>query len=1419
MTKTRNKLKIMGLLLALVMMVSLIGMFGLTVSADSETVSGSWGDVADVSFMNGQAGTEEDPYEISTAEQLAGLAALVNESNNFSGKHIKLTADIDLSAHSWVPIGIDTNLPEGASAVFSGSFDGAGHTVSGMTIGTSSMPEDRYQNAGLFGYVSGGKIKNLTVSGSVNLSCPSVKARVGGLVGYLYVGEVINCHSQVNVTVSQNTSGAPCYVGGVVGYGSPAVSNHDTNITGCTNSGTVTVTCTCSEIPACYVGGVAGYIENTNAPFISCFNSGSVKGGQYTGGVVGYATNDHEIYRNMEIYNCANVGSVTGDGHAGGILGGADSSLSIHNCYHAGDVSGAYAGGIVGDANHAGGATFCYWLSTSAEAASGDGEGHFDDCSALSEAQMKAAAGTTDESWEKISFTKAPIALVDALNAYAKENTIHGVACAQWHICSAEGASVYPTYYESFSYNDFNGLCNACDVYQPAERNESGYYEIANAGQLYWFAQQINGGNGAMNGKLIANIVVNQNVLNADGTLNGDGSNFRAWTPIGYSNSYEDRVHYVGTFDGAGFTVSGLYFNDTTANYVGLFGYVGEGGKVMNVGMIDSYINGGNGVGSVASDNRGTAENCYNTGSVSGTSLVGGVVGINSGDVTNCHNEGSVEGSMDVGGVVGGNSGTVENCYNTGSVNGNQVVGWVGTNSSAGGVVGGNVGSVKKCYNEGSVIGVDCVGGVVGINSGDVTNCHNEGSVSGNENVGGLVGSNDDTVTNCYNIGTVSGGFYVDYVIGLNNGDLMNCYYLLDTAEDLGTPGIPMTTEEFASGAVAYFLGEAFGQTLGENGDAYPVFVTETNRVYRYTKCDGSDVAYTNDSSLENKVAPHTPRENAACTDNKDGTHSFTCAVCDEPVTAAHDFDGNELECGVCHASAVSIYGQQLNIGSDLSMKYYVEVLNSALDVEKLKMTFTINDAVIEAYDGAFNADGFYVFTLEGINPQCMGDSIYAKLYYNGIEAADHGYDEKYSVEINLNKLLVEFHDDAELVTLIKDTLAYGEAASAYMDHQTMSGTSYTENGSNREIPEASVTLEAPFSGYTVRFGVENYLKIGVVLIDGNRLYLNGVEITDQVAEDGTYTTTGLAPTDFATKHIFEVRESDGATLVKALTLDVNDYTFVISQSEAVSAEMKALARALYNYGYSATVYDHVVNGAGEHVTVNGICTLCNENVGYDLDETTQTYSVYEAEALQTALNEAALDEGTVKLMRDLALDAGTYYSLLIRPGKVILDLNGYSLTSADEVAILVAEGATLTVRDSDHTGSIDAMTTGLKTTGIKNQGELSVESGIIRANTFGIYNDGILTISGGTVGAKEHVAILGGEVNLIGAPVLANGSVTTGVGCDIACSVILVQGDLGDARYTYYDSEVSGNGASQYFAEFTGYSLNTDRTCFEKVN
>jgi len=255
-----------------------------------------------------------------------------------------------------------------------------------------------------------------------------------------------------------------------------------------------------------------------------------------------------------------------------------------------------------------------------------------------------------------------------------------------------------------------NGFCACNEVYQPAELTTDKYdmdgdgskdavYEISNAGQLYWFAGLVNGTlsgvtqNTSANAVLTADIVVNENVLKPDGTLN-EGT-FKEWTPIGNTcnGSYSP---YTGIFEGQNHTISGLYFKKENTSEVGFFGY--NGGKISNVGILDSYFCGFSQVGGVCGYNSSTITNCYNKGVVDGTadgaSSFGGVCGCNLGILTNCYNTGIVSGQLFVGGVSGNNNGTITNCYNTGIVKGQSFVG---------GVSGNNSRTITNCYYDSTI--------------------------------------------------------------------------------------------------------------------------------------------------------------------------------------------------------------------------------------------------------------------------------------------------------------------------------------------------------------------------------------------------------------------------------------------------------------------------------------------------------------------------------------------------------------------------------------------------------------------------------------------------------------------------------------------------------------------------------------------
>ena len=326
---------------------------------------------------------------------------------------------------------------------------------------------------------------------------------------------------------------------------------------------------------------------------------------------------------------------------------------------------------------------------------------------------------------------------------------------------------------------------------------------------------------------------MNTGVLDANKNLVSK-SDLTEWKPIGARWS-----SYTGTFDGQGYTISGLYFNNPTSSYAGLFGSIGANGKISNVGVLDSYFQFREFGGGVCGVNYGTVRDCKNTGSVRGLAAIGGVCGLN-----------------EKGGII-------ENSFNEGTVSG------TGDNvQQVGGVCGYNNGTIKSCYNTASVSGQNSVGGVCGFNSrGIITNCFNEGTVSGQTFVGGVCGNGCGvTTTNCFNGGIVSGQSHVSGVCGYDynyDGTLTNCYYLSDTAKggingkDVSGKAEGKSIEQFKSGEVAYLLngstseGElAWYQKLGT--DAYPVLTaTKGNTVYNgsFHYCDNTAASYSNSTS------------------------------------------------------------------------------------------------------------------------------------------------------------------------------------------------------------------------------------------------------------------------------------------------------------------------------------------------------------------------------------------------------------------------------------------------------------------------------------------------------------------------------------------------------------------------------------------
>ena len=383
-----------------------------------------------------------------------------------------------------------------------------------------------------------------------------------------------------------------------------------------------------------------------------------------------------------------------------------------------------------------------------------------------------------------------------------------------------------------------NGDCSVCGLSHIFSHAGTGAdpLQISTADDLYWFAAWVNGTYTLASSEtvvkhpyacavLMNDITVNTGVLNADGTLASDVSGFSVWKPIGnFDNQYK------GIFNGQGHTVSGLCFNNPETRYVGLIGYLGSGGKISNVGVVDSYFYGDVSVGGMCGyNNSGNISNCYYTGAISGSgAYVGGVCGSgDGGEISNCYSAGTVRGSSHVGGVCGYNSGEISNCYHTGAV--------IGSSAHVGGVCGFNAGPIFNCYNTGAVRGDDTVGGVCGETYAYIGNCYSTGAVSGNNCIGGVCGYSSFS-------GTISNIYF----------DSEKCekgaFGYFDQGTVTNVEG--KTTAQFESGEVCYLLNE--GKTNGtqiwyqdltpETGDQSPIWkATGENTVYQVTKYSGCE--------------------------------------------------------------------------------------------------------------------------------------------------------------------------------------------------------------------------------------------------------------------------------------------------------------------------------------------------------------------------------------------------------------------------------------------------------------------------------------------------------------------------------------------------------------------------------------------------
>ena len=567
------------------------------------------------------------------------------------------------------------------------------------------------------------------------------KGDVGGIGGKMSGSNVDSCY---NAAPIESLSADNC--GGLVGS---LTGGNNGRIACSFNLGSVTG-------KGNYTGGIVGYISYS--PIINCFNAGTVKGVNYTGGLAG-----REFRYTRFSYN---AGQVYGSKFVGGIAGQKDKDnggWSSFRNYNIGYVEGtSYTGAVYGNVrdelkpyviNNYYDKQFSFSKGINGVDVIGSAEGKM--TSEMIGANLASQLYTTDSRWifrtnhyPQVSYlnespwsadasvtTTTPIFMPDNYTAWTipvniADGTVYGGGASEnikWTVI--EGA-------DHLDVNDTNGFkiknvgivemaASTDSIYKRVRlilgNSENQPIEITNYTQLCNFRDFINTGEHFY-------YIPGPNSFTdiySDGCIDipagGDGMYFmlkvsismesyqNAWTPIGRNNT-----PFKGIFDGENHTISGVK-NEGDSSFIGFFGY--STGTIKNLTIANATVRGYTYTGALCGYNRGVIDNCGAlNGTVTGTNgYVGGLIGQNlNGSISYCYNANTViqsgKNKNYTGGIVGLNSlGTTVCCFNMGRITSSEGL-------FVGGIAGYNNSTMRDCYNTGVVSGASVVGGIAGRN-------------------------------------------------------------------------------------------------------------------------------------------------------------------------------------------------------------------------------------------------------------------------------------------------------------------------------------------------------------------------------------------------------------------------------------------------------------------------------------------------------------------------------------------------------------------------------------------------------------------------------------------------------------------------------------------------------------------------------
>ena len=859
-------------------------------------------------------------------------------------------ASKNLGELSWEPIGVGN--------AYTGTFDGSGKTISNLyikaekqeaglfgytfqsTIKNLTFENANVTNTELYTGILVGKAGYQTTLQNIKIStkCQIIggKDYTGGIAGSLD-GNAYNC---VNYATVQGIED----VGGLFGYYNRAGNS----MTACANYGNVTATSNT-------VGGLVGYYSSGTIQ--DCANYGNIEGTYNVGGMAGYVSKG----KMQNVFCYSNVSATNNTKRGGMVCGYSSKGVTEDMvAYYSGakltvnsqeqtvkafgsdNLSEDNATGFTEPQLKSGVVAYLLQQNASSEAKWGQnlanggdsypviGSEHtvYSDNSLVNCMTYEIISGsfTNNTTSSAIKYQHG-----QTINHHVATNaTCTEAATKEYWQCqdcqrtysdsqlTKELTDVTNAEQPAFGHHsNEDGYCDRCQHYvavKPSEQN--GVYLIAKPCHLAWFRDYVNGTIVDEGGVVGTTHPSASAMLTADIDLKNychaaeGGKELLSWIPIG-----SEKNRWKGNMDGQGHTISHFYIK-TAQDYVGLFGYtdgatiqdlIFDYAKVENVnttGTKTDYtgILAGKAYGDSPSHIKGikTTNNC----TVIGQKDTGGIVGCAKINLENCENRSSVKGKGNVGGIAGSSfERNIKRCTNYGTVE-NDAVQYIG------GIIGyAYETSIEDCANYGNITSASPVAGGIA------------GSTMDNSSIQNVFSYGDVTYTNTSGIiiGHVGGTLTAKGIVAYNKEALLN-----NSSENIKIVGAgsltledgkveadvvkAFTKQQIKSGEVAWLLNGststpaegstlAWYQTLGENGDEYPVLTPKDGNTVYYIYCTCVDKQLYIYSNTENeKYDKHDKGTETLLTN---GLYSSTCQRCQANFMYIKDFcgiDGNDLE-------------------------------------------------------------------------------------------------------------------------------------------------------------------------------------------------------------------------------------------------------------------------------------------------------------------------------------------------------------------------------------------------------------------------------------------------------------------------------------------------------------------------------------------